>query len=72
MSCCTICTETETEKLATNVTLLNSSHKRPEPQSDVKHLVQNQNHCETNLNGEMKGSWAFTPKTCHKCDLAYL
>ena len=56
MSCFIICTETETEKLATNLTLLNSSHKRPEPRSDVKHLVQNQNHCETNLNGEMKAS----------------
>ena len=56
MNCFTICKETETEKLTTNVTLLNSSHKRPEPRSDVKHLVQSQNHCETNLSGEMKVS----------------
>ena len=52
----------ETEKIATNVSLLNSTHKRPEPQSDLKHLVENQSHYETDLNGEIKGGWAFEPK----------
>ena len=63
MSRWTICTDIhvlcnlshKTEKLATNVTLLNSSHKEPEQQSGLKHLAQNQRHYETDLNGELKG-----------------
>ena len=54
------------------MTLLNSSDKGPELQSDLKHLVQDQSHYETDLNGEMKGGWAFATKASHKNDLAYL
>ena len=77
MSCCSIFRDShvlynlfhETEKLATNLNFLNSSHKRPELQSDLKHLVQNQTHYETDLNGDMKSGRAFTPKASHECNL---
>ena len=80
MSRCTIYTDLhipyylshEVENLATNVTLLNSSHKGPEPQSALKYLVQNQSHYKTDFNGKMKGDWAFAAKASYKCDLAYL
>ena len=48
-----------------NMTLLNSNHKGPEPQINVKHLVQSQSHYITGLNGEIKGCWAFAPKASH-------
>ena len=76
---CTICTDLhvydishESGKLATNVTFLNSSHEGPEPQSLLKHLVQNQTHYETDLDGEINGAQAFSPNVSQKCNLAYL
>ena len=54
------------------MTLLNSSHKGPEPQSDLKHLAHDQSHYKTDLNSEMKGGWDFALNASLKCDLAYL
>lgn len=76
----TICTDLhlllnlpqETEKLARNVTLINSNHKGREPKINLKHLVQSQSHYVTDLYGEIKGGWVFAQKASHKCDLAYL
>lgn len=76
----TICTDLhlllnlpqETEKLARNVSLINSNHKGNEPKINLKNLVQSQSHYVTDLYGEIKGGWAFAQKASHKCDLAYL
>ena len=35
-------------------------------QSDLRHLVQNQSHYETDLNVEMKRGWTCPPKADHK------
>ena len=59
----TICTDLhsllnlpqETEKLARNVSLINSNHKGNEPKINLKHLVQSQSHYVTDLYGEIKG-----------------